>query len=559
MIFKFDEAKAGKDAPENLVMTTITITSEYEETDNPHRNIPQAIKEQMVEFHAQALKGTVQTIKKLERLVEQYPRVPALYNYLSIAYVNHGNTVKFDKLNDLMVTRFPGYSVSRINQATRHIVNKDFDKAEEILGNSMELTAFLPNRSVFHVSEVAQFYETTVRFFLRKRQFDVAESRLELLKDISKNFNNFHNDRIKQLEDEKADIRETIRYENYVKFQVAGARKPWVVEQEKMPNFVHPEIQWLYENDFELPKEKIEHLLALPRITLIADLHKVLDDAMARYDFFQENDLDENQYFFPCHAIVLLGELAAKESLPHALNLLRQDDEWTGYWFSDMVTEIFPVLFYKILGDNDWYLLKNYLLEPNNDTFQRMAIPKAVTIAGYHHPEKRQKAIDFLEDILNDFYDNRQKYQDIIDTDLNEAIVANLIELESKASLPLIEKLFEADLLQGDMSGDLEEIKIAFSTQEQREFDFAKLPTVFELYEKMAAWHKPMPEGEHAALLEKIAANERELEENKRELAKTKQQYEHLIKQPMDVTPKVGRNEPCPCGSGKKYKKCCGA
>ena len=23
--------------------------------------------------------------------------------------------------------------------------------------------------------------------------------------------------------------------------------------------------------------------------------------------------------------------------------------------------------------------------------------------------------------------------------------------------------------------------------------------------------------------------------------------------------PKVGRNDPCPCGSGKKYKKCCGS
>ena len=23
-------------------------------------------------------------------------------------------------------------------------------------------------------------------------------------------------------------------------------------------------------------------------------------------------------------------------------------------------------------------------------------------------------------------------------------------------------------------------------------------------------------------------------------------------------TPKVGRNDPCPCGSGKKYKRCCG-
>ena len=23
-------------------------------------------------------------------------------------------------------------------------------------------------------------------------------------------------------------------------------------------------------------------------------------------------------------------------------------------------------------------------------------------------------------------------------------------------------------------------------------------------------------------------------------------------------TPKVGRNDPCPCGSGRKFKKCCG-
>ena len=24
------------------------------------------------------------------------------------------------------------------------------------------------------------------------------------------------------------------------------------------------------------------------------------------------------------------------------------------------------------------------------------------------------------------------------------------------------------------------------------------------------------------------------------------------------TTPKIGRNDPCPCGSGKKYKNCCG-
>ena len=31
-----------------------------------------------------------------------------------------------------------------------------------------------------------------------------------------------------------------------------------------------------------------------------------------------------------------------------------------------------------------------------------------------------------------------------------------------------------------------------------------------------------------------------------------------VAKQPVKVGKKVGRNDPCPCGSGKKYKKCCG-
>lgn len=27
---------------------------------------------------------------------------------------------------------------------------------------------------------------------------------------------------------------------------------------------------------------------------------------------------------------------------------------------------------------------------------------------------------------------------------------------------------------------------------------------------------------------------------------------------PVKAQPKIGRNDPCPCGSGKKYKHCCG-
>jgi len=30
------------------------------------------------------------------------------------------------------------------------------------------------------------------------------------------------------------------------------------------------------------------------------------------------------------------------------------------------------------------------------------------------------------------------------------------------------------------------------------------------------------------------------------------------VRKPVVNAPKVGRNDPCPCGSGKKYKNCCG-
>jgi len=34
--------------------------------------------------------------------------------------------------------------------------------------------------------------------------------------------------------------------------------------------------------------------------------------------------------------------------------------------------------------------------------------------------------------------------------------------------------------------------------------------------------------------------------------------HQQSASQPFDQAEKVGRNDPCTCGSGKKYKKCCG-
>ena len=53
------------------------------------------------------------------------------------------------------------------------------------------------------------------------------------------------------------------------------------------------------------------------------------------------------------------------------------------------------------------------------------------------------------------------------------------------------------------------------------------------------------------------------LEKNKRAIESGEMKLDAPAQQTAPATfhktePKVGRNDPCPCGSGKKFKKCCG-
>jgi preprotein translocase subunit SecA len=53
--------------------------------------------------------------------------------------------------------------------------------------------------------------------------------------------------------------------------------------------------------------------------------------------------------------------------------------------------------------------------------------------------------------------------------------------------------------------------------------------------------------------------NQFEMAEQQRAAAQAPQGEAAKVKQIILEQPKVGRNDPCPCGSGKKYKKCHGA
>jgi uncharacterized protein len=56
-----------------------------------------------------------------------------------------------------------------------------------------------------------------------------------------------------------------------------------------------------------------------------------------------------------------------------------------------------------------------------------------------------------------------------------------------------------------------------------------------------------------AHLASDLAEIYRYFEPQRREMSRTHHLVQHR------AGPKVGRSEPCPCGSGRKYKHCCAA
>ncbi len=105
---------------------------------------------------------------------------------------------------------------------------------------------------------------------------------------------------------------------------------------------------------------------------------------------------------------------------------------------------------------------------------------------------------------------------------------------------------FQPHIFAGFMDGVNDSLKKPYDLKKLREtteisleVDYEKL--YFNMLEAKAHWLYNLPEWDNALSQEKRS-----------DIAK---QF-RLSKQA--VSTKIDRNAPCPCGSGKKYKKCCG-
>jgi len=128
-------------------------------------------------------------------------------------------------------------------------------------------------------------------------------------------------------------------------------------------------------------------------------------------------------------------------------------------------------------------------------------------------------------------YLNASINDNIIDSTLIGFIVSDLTEMRSVTLLPLIKQLFDKNYVDVAIHGDYSVIKKEINSSGLDEL--RKVNSIFELYSN---------------LLEFFSSRE-DYDETK--------EFNDFIYSTIVKPKKVGRNDPCTCGSGKKYKKCC--
>ncbi len=304
----------------------------------------------------------------------------------------------------------------------------------------------------------------------------------------------------------------------------------------EQPKFHHQEINALYCNGLNIEKEKLDAILNLPRQTLIQDLELVLEDSITRYSYFnnifEDQGWNEDEMSFVIHAIFILGELRASESISSIFNVLSQSEDYLELYLEDFLIESLCEPIFK-MATNNLQEMKEFMFKPSIDVYAQANIPDVVAQIALHYPDRREEVVNWFSDLI-DFFLNSSSDEDLI-----TFAICNIVQFSGIELLPKIEKLFEKELVDTDVCGSLTDVK----NDMNRSLNANKKNNVLSIFERydniISTWAGYREEN----LLD--------------ELEYAKELNSLLATTVVRTEPKIGRNDPCPCGSGKKYKKCC--
>lgn len=234
--------------------------------------------------------------------------------------------------------------------------------------------------------------------------------------------------------------------------------------------------------------------------------------------------LEDSDLMLPYYALYLLGFFKEPRAFPLIIKLFTTQDEDFIDTFGDFVTEsLCRVLASTYSGD---LTLLNQLIESDNvDDFVRSAGLSAYVVMYTSGSLSREQVVAYFKSL----YDSKltKEYTYVWDS-----LVCCSCDIYPKELLPHIRQAFEQELVD---PGSITYYDV------QMQLD--------EGFDQTLSNMRSMGRGLIGHPCEELQY----LDKKDEKLKVIKQ----MIKSKVQKAPKIGRNEPCFCGSGKKYKKCC--
>jgi hypothetical protein len=229
----------------------------------------------------------------------------------------------------------------------------------------------------------------------------------------------------------------------------------------------------------------------------------------------------------PINAIHLLAFIGGKEALDAVLYATYNHAEEMGDWLTEDLPSILAYF-----GPSAFEALVLALGESKLEPFARNSVGRALhSIVRKNENLRERTIVAFVNAITNE--------KDMLARTL---LVDVLIEFkEREKTLPLVRELFKKDLL--DRSAlQPKEVEEVYAGAYDDTFHADDDDPMDLFRNDKSKWYSP-PEQDVAGLETPRAAEPSGII--------------GPIHTPETRKKKPGRNEPCPCGSGKKYKKCC--
>jgi len=280
-----------------------------------------------------------------------------------------------------------------------------------------------------------------------------------------------------------------------------------------------------------LPREALREAAAR-REEITPRLLDALDFAIGNAERIKNGEIDYNLHLF---SMFLLAQFRERRAYPRLIALMGLDqntlDALAG---PDTVIESFPSLL-RDTFNGDLSLLKGVI--ENNDLPMncRMAAIKTCGLLYRDGHISREDLIAYMRRLLTEVYTgnseaDREAYFGVADCAIDEQIT----EL-----IPDIKSLYDRDMFDTFLYGDYDDFLRHISEPQQQLWGKHIDDTVKEL----ESWPKFTKGGDQENMVPDFEFP------NLAALAHTP-----AVRR---AAPKIGRNDPCPCGSGKKYKKCC--